>query len=104
MSSKRKGEKEQDSHVGKVAHFFLACKQNPDPAAKVNILQAMRSWGYSNKETLNRILQIQVRWTVKALKEEDTATLPPAANPVTMAVTPLLALAGCVMNPTRGFA
>jgi hypothetical protein len=24
----------------------LACKQNSDPTVKVNILQAMRSWGY----------------------------------------------------------
>ena len=93
MSSKRKGEKE-DSHVGKAAHFFLACKQNPDPAVKVNIIQAMRSWGYSNKEMLNRTLQMQVRRAVKALKGEDTAALPPASNPTMMAVTALLALAG----------
>ena len=60
MSSKRKGEKE-DSHVGKAACFFLSSKQNPDPTMKVNILQAMRSWGYSNEEMLNRTLQMQVR-------------------------------------------
>ena len=102
MSSKRKGEKE-DSCIGKAAHFFLACKQNPDPAVKVNILQAMRSWGYSNKEMLNRTLQMQVRWVVKALKGEDTAALPPAANPAAAATTALLALPGGVMNLARRF-
>ena len=98
MSSKRKGEKE-DACIGKAAHFFLACKHNPDPAVKVNILQAMRSWGCSNEEMLNRTLQMQVRWVVKALKGkgENTAALPPAANPAARAVTALLALlrGGC---------
>ena len=101
MSSKRKGEKE-DSCVGKAARFFLACKQNPDPAVKVNILQAMRSWGYSNEEILNRTWQMQVRWAVKALKGEDTTTLPPASNPAAMAVTALLALAGEVDESDEG--
>ena len=45
---------------------------------------------------------MQVRWVVKALKGEDTVTLPPAANPAAMAVTALLALAWGVVNPTRG--
>ena len=44
---KEKGEKE-DSRVAKAARFFLACKQNMDPAVKVDILQAMRSWGYKS--------------------------------------------------------
>ena len=47
-----------------------------------------------NKETLNRTLQMQVHWAVNALKGEDTAALPPAANPAVTAVTALLALAG----------
>jgi hypothetical protein len=98
MSSKRKGKKE-DSRVAKAARFFLACKQNPDPAVKVNILQAMRSWGYSNEETLNRTLQMQVHRAVKALKGEDTAAHP---NPATVAATALLALSGGAMNPVRG--
>ncbi len=101
MSSKRKGKKE-DSRIAKAARFFLACKQNPDPAVKVNILQAMRSWGYSNKERLNRTLQMQVRRAVKALKGEDTVAHPPAANPAAAAATALLALSGGAMNPVRG--
>ena len=101
MSSKRKGKKE-DSRIAKAARFFLVCEQNPDPAVKVNILQAMRLWGYSNKETLNRTLQMQVRWAVKALKGEDTAAHPPAANPAAAAATALLALLGGAMNPLRG--
>ncbi len=101
MSSKRKGQKE-DSRVAKAAHFFLACKQNPDSAVKVNILQAMRLWGYSNEETLNRTLQMQVRWAVKALKGEDTAAHPPAANPAAAAATALLALSGGAMNLVMG--
>jgi hypothetical protein len=76
-----------DSHVGKAARFIVACKQNLDPIVKVNILQAMRSWGYSNEETINMTLQMQVHQAVKTLKEEDIAALPPAANPAVMAVT-----------------
>ncbi len=64
MSSKRKGEKE-DSRIAKAARYFLACKQNPDPAVKVNILQAMRAWEYSNKETLNSLTAIRF-WQVLA--------------------------------------
>jgi hypothetical protein len=101
MSSKRKGEKE-DSRIAKATHFFLACKQNPASAIQVNILQAMRSWGYSNEETLNRTLQMQVRRAVKALKGEDIAAHPPAANPATATATALLALSGGAMNPVRG--
>jgi hypothetical protein len=98
MASKRKGEKEV-SRVAKAACFFLACGQNPDPAVKVNILKAMRSWGYSNEGTLNRTLQMQMRWAVKGLKGEDTAALPPAANHVMTAAMALLALVGGAMNP-----
>ena len=45
---------------------------------------------------------MQVHRAVKAFKGEDTTTLPPAANPAATAVTTLFALAGGVMNPTRG--
>ena len=85
--SKRKGEKE-DSRIGKATRFY------PDPTMKVNILQAMRSWGYFNKEMLNRTLQMQVHRAINALKGEDTIALPPAANPAAKPVTALLAPAG----------
>jgi hypothetical protein len=45
---------------------------------------------------------MQVRWAVKALKEEDTTTHPPAAYPAAAAATALLALSGGAMNPVRG--
>jgi hypothetical protein len=44
---------------------------------------------------------MQVHWAVKSLKGEDTATLPPAANPAATAVMALLVLAGGVMNLMR---
>ena len=45
---------------------------------------------------------MQVRQAVKALKGEDTAAHPPAANPAAVAATALLALSGGAMNPVRG--
>ena len=45
---------------------------------------------------------MQVRQVVKALKGEDTAAHPPAANPAAAAATALLALSGGAMNPVRG--
>jgi hypothetical protein len=58
------------------------------------ILEAMRSWGYYNKEMLNRTLQMQARQVVKAFKGEDIVVLPPAANHAATAVPALVALAG----------
>ena len=45
---------------------------------------------------------MQVRQAVKALKGEDTAAHPPAANPAAVAATALLALSGGAMYQVRG--
>ena len=58
----------------------------------------MGSWWYSNKNMLNRTLQMQVHRAVKALKGEGTAGPPPAANPAAGAAMALLDLSGGAMN------
>jgi hypothetical protein len=47
MSSKRK-EYKVENHAEKAAHFFVACKENPD--TRVKMTEAMRMRGYSNCE------------------------------------------------------
>jgi hypothetical protein len=58
MSLKRK-EYKVDDHAEKAARFFVACKVNP--ATKVKVTEAMRVRGYSNHESADLMLQMQVR-------------------------------------------
>ncbi len=44
----------------KVAKFFLMCKSHINPDMKVKIPAGMMAKGYSNKESKNRTLQMQV--------------------------------------------
>jgi hypothetical protein len=58
MSSKRK-EYKDDYCAEKVTCFFVACKANF--ATKVKVTKAMRVRGYSDSESADLMLQMQVR-------------------------------------------
>ena len=59
MSSKRK-EYHVDHHAAKVAEFFFVCESHINPGMRVKIPAAMMAKGYSNKESKNWTLQMQV--------------------------------------------
>jgi hypothetical protein len=109
MSSKRK-EYHFDCCAAKVAKFFLMCKSYINPDMRIKIPAAMMAKGYSNEESKNRALQMQVRREVekisgldppcppKAVAAAKTALLsllaPPNATRVTLAmITPVTPLA-----------
>jgi hypothetical protein len=64
MSSKRK-EYHVDCGAAKVAKFFLMCKSHINPDIRIKIPAAMMAKGYSDKESKNRTLQMQVRREVE---------------------------------------
>jgi hypothetical protein len=59
MSSKRK-EYHVDCGAAKAAKFFLMCKSHINPDMRVKIPAGMMAKGYSNEESKNRMLQMQV--------------------------------------------
>jgi hypothetical protein len=60
MSSKRK-EYHVDCGAAKAAKFFSMCKSHINPDMRIKIPAAMMAKGYSDKESKNRTLQMQVR-------------------------------------------
>jgi hypothetical protein len=70
MSSKRK-EYHVDHHAAKAAKPFLVCESHIDPDMRVKILAAMMAKGYSNKESKNRMLQMQVHWEMEKIRGID---------------------------------
>ena len=71
MSSKRK-EYHVDSHAKHAAIFFVACK--PNPATFVKILSAMRAKRYSDEESKDKTMQMQVRWEIGKIKGAEATT------------------------------
>ena len=67
MSSKRK-ECRVDCRAAKAAKFFLMCESHIDPDMRVKIPAAMMAKGYSNEESTNRTLQMQVRREVEKFR------------------------------------
>jgi hypothetical protein len=70
MSSKRK-EYHVDHRAVRVAKFFLVCESHIDPDMKVTIPAAMMAKRYSNEESKNRMLQMQVHWEVEKIRGLD---------------------------------
>jgi hypothetical protein len=48
-----------DNQAEKATHFFVTCKAKP--ATKVKMTEALRVREYSNRESANLMLQMQVR-------------------------------------------
>jgi hypothetical protein len=67
MSSKRK-EYHVDCGAAKAAKFFLICESHINPDMKIKIPAAMMAKGYSDEESKNRMLQMQVRREVEKIK------------------------------------
>ncbi len=63
MLSKRK-EYHVDCGAAKAAKFLLMCESHIDPDTRIKIPAGMMAKGYSNKESKNRTLHMQVRWEV----------------------------------------
>jgi hypothetical protein len=70
MLSKRK-EYHVDCGAAKAAKFFLMCKSHINPDMRIKIPAAMMANGYSNEESKNRTLQMQVRWEVEKIRGLD---------------------------------
>jgi hypothetical protein len=66
-----------DRRAAKAAKFFLICKSHIDPDMRIKIPAVMMAKGYSNKESKNRTLQMQVRREVEKIRGLD----PPPALP-----------------------
>ncbi len=64
MSSKRK-EYHVDCRAAKAAKFFLMCESHINPDMRVRIPAVMMAKGYSDEESKNRMLQMQVRREVE---------------------------------------
>jgi hypothetical protein len=64
MPSKRK-EYHVDCGAAKAAKFFLMCKSHINPDMRINIPAAMMAKGYSDEESKNRTLQMQVHREVE---------------------------------------
>ncbi len=67
MSSKRK-KYHVDCHAAKAAKFFFMCKSRINPDMRIKIPAAMMQKGYSNKESKNRMLQMQVHREVEKIR------------------------------------
>jgi len=63
-----------DARAKKAALLFVACERNPDPTGRLSIPNVLRVKGYSEDETVNRTLQMQVRREVKKLKGNSSAS------------------------------
>jgi hypothetical protein len=88
MSSKRK-QYHVDCHAVKASKFFLVCESHINPDMRVNIPAAMMAKGYSNKESKNRMLQMQVCQEVEKIRGLDP---PHPLKAVAAAMTALLTL------------
>jgi hypothetical protein len=75
MSSERK-EYHVDCGAAKAAKFFLMCKSYINPDMRIKISAAMMAKGYSNEESKNRTLQMQVRREVKKIRGLDPSRPP----------------------------
>ncbi len=74
MLSKRK-EYHVDCGAAKAAKFFLMCESHINPDMRMKITAAMMAKGYSNEESKNRTLQIQVRREVEKIRGLDPPAL-----------------------------
>jgi hypothetical protein len=96
MPSKRK-EGPFDCRAAKAAKFFLMCKSRINPDMRIKIPAAMMAKAYSDKESKNRMLQMQVHQEVEKFRGLDPPR-PPEAVPA--ATTALLTLSA-PPNATR---
>jgi hypothetical protein len=87
MSSKRE-EFHVDCRAAKAAKFFLVCESHINSDTRVKIPAAMMAKGYSNKESKNWTLQMQVYREV----ENQGIGSPPPPKAVAAAATALLTL------------
>jgi hypothetical protein len=60
-----------DCGAAKAAKFFLMCKSHIDPDMRMKIPAAMMAKGYSNDESKNRTLQMQVHREVEKIRGLD---------------------------------
>jgi hypothetical protein len=70
MLSNRK-EYHVDCGAAKAAKFFLMCKSHINPDMRIKIPAAMMAKEYSDKESKNRTLQMQVRREVEKIRGLD---------------------------------
>ncbi len=96
MSSKRK-EYHVDCHAAKAAKFFLMCESHINPDMRIKIPAAMMAKGYSDEESKNRMLQMQVPREVEKIRGLDPPRPPKAVAAAAMALLTLLA----PLNATR---
>jgi hypothetical protein len=96
MLSKRK-EYHVDCRAAKAAEFFLMCKSHIDPDMRMKIHAAMMAKGYSNEESKNRMLQMQIRRELEKIRGLDPPRPPEAVATAMMALLTLLA----PLNATR---
>jgi hypothetical protein len=88
MSSKRI-EYHVDSRAKHAANFFVACKLNP--ATFVKISSAMRAKRYSDEESKDKTMQMQVRWEIGKINGGDPPHPPEAAAEAATTLLTLLA-------------
>ncbi len=77
-------------HAAKAAKFFLVCESHIDHDMRVTISAGMMAKGYSNKESKNRTLQMQVCGEAEKIRELDPPPPPKAVAVVVMALLTLL--------------
>jgi hypothetical protein len=70
----------------KAGKFFFMCKSNINPDTRIKIPAAMMAKGYSNKESKNRMLQMQVRREVEKIRGLDPNRPPKAVAAAATAV------------------
>jgi hypothetical protein len=78
-----------DCHAAKAAKFFLMCKSHINPDMRIKLPAAMMAKGYSDKESKNRMLQMQICREVEKIRGLDPPHPPEA---VATAATALLTL------------
>jgi hypothetical protein len=88
MLSKRK-EYHVDCCAAKAAKFFLMCKSHINPDMRIKIPAAMMAKGYSDEESKNRTLQMQVCREMEKIRGLDP---PRPTKAVATAATALLTL------------
>ncbi len=91
MTSKRKEYYHVDCRAAKAAKFFLMCKSHINPDMRIKISAAMMAKCYSNKESKNRMLQMQVRREVGKIRGLDPPHPPEAVAAAATALLTLLA-------------
>jgi hypothetical protein len=90
MSSKRK-EYHVDCCAAKAAKFFLMCESHINPDMRIKIPAAMMAKGYSDEESKNRMLQMQVHWEMEKIRGLDPPCPPEAVAADVMALLTLSA-------------